>query len=119
MDLYFLCFKVEQKNMDFFSLLVIHNLSSAHTGEYTCRATNDFGTISHTAPLIVKGTYLNINIVVACFKNIVIGMICTCTLELNNLSIKTVITNRITVLGVACSEYFSVSRSCGTSAVFC
>ncbi|CAH2037690.1 unnamed protein product, partial [Iphiclides podalirius] len=46
--------KVEQKNMDFFSILVIHNLSSAHTGEYSCRATNDFGTISHTAPLIVK-----------------------------------------------------------------
>ncbi|KAJ8730195.1 hypothetical protein PYW07_017233 [Mythimna separata] len=46
--------KVEQKNMDFFSLLIIQDLTSAHSGEYTCRATNDFGTVSHSASLIVK-----------------------------------------------------------------
>lgn len=48
--------KVEQKNMDFFSLLIIHELTSSHSGEYTCRATNDFGTVSHSAALIVKET---------------------------------------------------------------
>lgn len=49
--------QVEQKNMDFFSLLIIQDLTSAHSGEYTCRATNDFGTVSHSASLIVKGIY--------------------------------------------------------------
>ncbi|XP_045771663.1 Down syndrome cell adhesion molecule-like protein Dscam2 [Maniola jurtina] len=46
--------KVEQKNMDFFTLLVIQDLNSMHSGEYTCKATNDFGTVSHSASLIVK-----------------------------------------------------------------
>ncbi|CAG4980130.1 unnamed protein product [Colias eurytheme] len=46
--------KVEQKNMDFFTILVIQDLNSMHSGEYSCRATNDFGTVSHTASLIVK-----------------------------------------------------------------
>ncbi|KAM3964353.1 cell adhesion molecule Dscam2 [Aphomia sociella] len=46
--------KVEQKNMDFFTLLIIQDLTSAHSGEYTCKATNDFGTVSHSASLIVK-----------------------------------------------------------------
>lgn len=50
-------YQVEQKNMDFFSLLIIQDLTSAHSGEYTCRATNDFGTVSHSASLIVKGIY--------------------------------------------------------------
>lgn len=49
--------QVEQKNMDFFSLLIIQDLTSGHSGEYTCRATNDFGTVSHSASLIVKGIY--------------------------------------------------------------
>ena len=43
--------------MDFFSLLIIQDLTSAHSGDYTCRATNDFGTVSHSASLIVKGIY--------------------------------------------------------------
>ncbi|CAB3253560.1 unnamed protein product [Arctia plantaginis] len=46
--------KVEQKNMDFFSLLIIQDLTSSHSGEYSCRATNDFGTVSHSTSLIVK-----------------------------------------------------------------
>ncbi|XP_038212053.1 Down syndrome cell adhesion molecule-like protein Dscam2 [Zerene cesonia] len=46
--------KVEQKNMDFFTILVIQDLNSMHSGEYSCRATNDFGTVSHSASLIVK-----------------------------------------------------------------
>lgn len=44
--------------MDFFTLLVIQDLNSMHSGEYTCRASNDFGTVSHSASLIVKGNYL-------------------------------------------------------------
>ncbi|XP_072932101.1 cell adhesion molecule Dscam2-like [Epargyreus clarus] len=46
--------KVEQKNMDFFTILIIQDLSSVHTGEYSCRATNDFGTVSHSSSLTVK-----------------------------------------------------------------
>ncbi|XP_037872857.1 cell adhesion molecule Dscam2 isoform X2 [Bombyx mori] len=46
--------KTEQKNMDFFSILIIQDLTSAHSGEYTCKASNDFGSVSHSAPLIVK-----------------------------------------------------------------
>ncbi|XP_063825275.1 cell adhesion molecule Dscam2-like [Ostrinia nubilalis] len=46
--------KVEQKNMDFFTILIIQDLTSAHSGEYTCKATNDFGTVSHSASLVVK-----------------------------------------------------------------
>ncbi|KAL0892915.1 hypothetical protein ABMA27_014593 [Loxostege sticticalis] len=46
--------KVEQKNMDFFTILIIQDLTSAHSGEYTCKATNDFGTVSHSAALVVK-----------------------------------------------------------------
>ncbi|KAI5651983.1 immunoglobulin domain-containing protein [Phthorimaea operculella] len=48
--------KVEQKNLDFFSLLIIQELTSAHNGEYTCKATNDFGIATHTAQLMVKET---------------------------------------------------------------
>ncbi|XP_052759492.1 cell adhesion molecule Dscam2-like isoform X1 [Galleria mellonella] len=46
--------KVEQKNMDFFTILIIQDLTSAHSGEYSCKATNDFGTVSHSAILTVK-----------------------------------------------------------------
>ncbi|KAL4709858.1 hypothetical protein ACJJTC_003821 [Scirpophaga incertulas] len=46
--------KVEQKNMDFFTLLIIQDLTSAHSGEYTCKANNDFGSVSHSASLVVK-----------------------------------------------------------------
>ncbi|KAG6445859.1 hypothetical protein O3G_MSEX004154 [Manduca sexta] len=46
--------KVEQKNMDFFTIIVIQDLTSAHSGEYTCKATNDFGSVSSTASLVVK-----------------------------------------------------------------
>lgn len=51
-------YQVEQKNMDFFTILVIQDLNSMHSGEYSCKATNDFGTVSHSAALIVKGIYL-------------------------------------------------------------
>ncbi|XP_063362199.1 cell adhesion molecule Dscam2-like isoform X1 [Cydia amplana] len=46
--------KVEQKNMDFFSILIIQELTSAHSGDYTCKASNEFGAVSHTASLNVK-----------------------------------------------------------------
>lgn len=52
--------QVEQKNMDFFTILVIQDLNSMHSGEYSCRATNDFGTVSHSASLVVKGRVFNI-----------------------------------------------------------
>ncbi|RVE41964.1 hypothetical protein evm_013388 [Chilo suppressalis] len=46
--------KVEQKNMDFFTIMIIQDLQSAHSGEYTCKASNDFGSVSHSASLTVK-----------------------------------------------------------------
>lgn len=41
--------------MDFFTILIIQDLTSAHSGDYSCKASNDFGTVSHTASLNVKG----------------------------------------------------------------
>lgn len=43
--------------MDFFTILVIQDLNSMHSGEYSCKATNDFGTVTHSASLTVKGIY--------------------------------------------------------------
>ncbi|GBP65088.1 Down syndrome cell adhesion molecule homolog [Eumeta japonica] len=52
--------KVEQKNLDFFSLLIIQELNTNHGGEYTCRANNDYGVASHSATLLVKEATKNI-----------------------------------------------------------
>ncbi|KAI8435829.1 hypothetical protein MSG28_004046 [Choristoneura fumiferana] len=46
--------KVEQKNMDFFTILIIQDLTSAHSGDYSCKASNEFGSVSHSASLNVK-----------------------------------------------------------------
>lgn len=39
----------------FSSILSIHNVSSSHNGNYTCRVGNHAGTVEFTAPLSVSG----------------------------------------------------------------
>lgn len=39
----------------FSSILSIHNVSSSHNGNYTCRVANHAGTVEYTAPLSVSG----------------------------------------------------------------
>lgn len=40
----------------FSSILTIHNVTSAHNGNYTCQITNRAGTVAYTAPLSVSGS---------------------------------------------------------------
>lgn len=41
----------------FSSILSIENLTSSHNGNYTCRISNQGGTVDHTAVLSVAGSY--------------------------------------------------------------
>lgn len=41
----------------FSSILSIENLTSNHNGNYTCRISNQGGTVDHTAVLSVAGSY--------------------------------------------------------------
>lgn len=41
----------------FSSILTIHNLTSGHNGNYTCRVANRGGQVDHTASLSVAGKY--------------------------------------------------------------
>lgn len=41
----------------FSSILSIENLTSSHNGNYTCRISNQGGTVDHTAILSVAGSY--------------------------------------------------------------
>lgn len=40
----------------FSSILTIHNVTSAHNGNYTCQVTNRAGTVGYMAPLSVSGS---------------------------------------------------------------
>lgn len=91
--------------MDFFSLLIIQDLTAAHTGEYTCKATNDYGSVSHSAHLMVKGISVSWTIFSSLFL-------------LDGTAFIVVFVHRGTDVGVACSEHFSVGRSCFTSSLF-
>ncbi len=44
-----------RSNDEYSSTLLIERLSSAHSGNYTCTATNAAGGATHTAELVVKG----------------------------------------------------------------
>lgn len=52
----------------FSSILSIENLTSAHNGNYTCRISNQGGTVDHTAVLSVAGTFVHIAFVCIRFK---------------------------------------------------
>lgn len=91
--------------MDFFSLLIIQDLTAAHTGEYTCKATNDYGSVSHSAHLMVKG----ISVSWTTFS---------CSFLLDGIAFIAVFVHRGSDVGVACSEHFSIGRSSFTSSLF-
>ncbi|XP_015187903.1 PREDICTED: Down syndrome cell adhesion molecule-like protein Dscam2 isoform X4 [Polistes dominula] len=46
--------RIEERGAEFFSLLVFKELSSRHSGKYTCVATNSADKANHTAELLVK-----------------------------------------------------------------
>ncbi|XP_053986908.1 cell adhesion molecule Dscam2 isoform X2 [Hylaeus volcanicus] len=46
--------RIEDRVAEFFSLLVFKELSSRHSGKYTCVATNSAAKVNHTAELLVK-----------------------------------------------------------------
>ncbi|KOX68634.1 Down syndrome cell adhesion molecule-like protein Dscam2 [Melipona quadrifasciata] len=46
--------RIEERVAEFFSLLVFKELSSRHSGKYTCVATNSAAKVNHTAELLVK-----------------------------------------------------------------
>ncbi|XP_047351251.1 Down syndrome cell adhesion molecule-like protein Dscam2 isoform X6 [Vespa velutina] len=46
--------RIEERGAEFFSLLVFKELSSRHSGKYTCVATNNAAKVNHTAELLVK-----------------------------------------------------------------
>lgn len=46
--------QIEERGAEFFSLLVFKELSSRHSGKYTCVATNSAAKVNHTAELLVK-----------------------------------------------------------------
>lgn len=48
---------VQEKSLDEFSFLIFSHVTSKHSGEYTCVATNSAAEVNHTARLAVKGTF--------------------------------------------------------------
>ncbi|XP_034948275.1 Down syndrome cell adhesion molecule-like protein Dscam2 isoform X1 [Chelonus insularis] len=46
--------KIEERGAEFFSLLVFKELTSKHSGKYTCVATNSAAKVNHTTELLVK-----------------------------------------------------------------
>lgn len=104
-NLYLIYQQVEQKSMDFFSLLIIQDLTAAHTGEYTCKATNNYGSVSHSAYLMVKGISVS-------------WTLFSCLFLLDGIAFIAVFIYRGSDVGMACSEYVSVGRSCFTSSLF-
>lgn len=48
---------VQEKSLDEFSFLIFSHVTSKHSGEYTCVATNSAAEVNHTARLAVKGRF--------------------------------------------------------------
>ncbi|XP_046477031.1 cell adhesion molecule Dscam1 isoform X1 [Neodiprion pinetum] len=46
--------RIEEQVQTFYSLLLFHEVSSRHSGKYTCIATNHAAKVNHTAELLVK-----------------------------------------------------------------
>lgn len=48
-------YQVQEKSLDEFSFLIFSHVTSQHSGEYTCVASNTAAEVNHTARLAVKG----------------------------------------------------------------
>lgn len=48
---------VQEKSLNEFSFLIFSHVTSKHSGEYTCVASNSAAEVNHTARLAVKGTF--------------------------------------------------------------
>lgn len=48
-------FQVQEKSLDEFSFLIFSHVTSKHSGDYTCVASNSAAEVNHTARLAVKG----------------------------------------------------------------
>lgn len=51
---------MEQRSVEFFSLLIIKEVSSAHSGTYTCVASNNAAKSNFSSELVVRGWKLYI-----------------------------------------------------------
>lgn len=47
-----------EKKDEFFSLLIFKDITSRHSGKYTCFATNSAAKVNYTAELFVKGKFV-------------------------------------------------------------
>lgn len=47
--------QITEKKDEFFTLLVLKDITSRHSGQYTCFATNSAAKINYTSELLVKG----------------------------------------------------------------
>lgn len=50
-------FQVQEKSLEEFSFLIFSHVTSKHSGEYTCVASNSAAEVNHTARLAVKGKH--------------------------------------------------------------
>jgi hypothetical protein len=48
----------EKKGGAFFTFLVFNQVTSQHSGSYTCVASNSAATVNYTAQLLVKGQFV-------------------------------------------------------------
>lgn len=52
--------KVEERAAEFYSMLIFKEVSSKHSGAYTCVASNSAARANYTAHLMVKGKLLHL-----------------------------------------------------------
>lgn len=55
-------FKVEERAAEFYSMLIFKEVSSRHSGAYTCVANNAAAKANYTAHLMVKGEKCHITL---------------------------------------------------------
>jgi hypothetical protein len=51
----------EKKGGAFFTFLVFNQVTSRHSGSYTCMASNSAARVNYTAQLLVKGQFIMID----------------------------------------------------------
>ena len=58
----------EKKGGGFFTFLVFNQVTSRHSGSYTCVASNSAASVNYTAQLLVKGQFPNLVQMEKCAK---------------------------------------------------